>query len=105
MTDETPMHEAHLRRRFQTESDEYLDRVVLTRGLGSDQGRIANSILTQRRIELRRSARIIAWATVVIAVAAVAAAIAAWTAVVFSLHQLHTAPNEQRQSAVTPHHK
>jgi hypothetical protein len=43
----------------------------------------ATEILTERGREIRRSARIIAWATVVTAIATVAAALAAWIAVCF----------------------
>jgi hypothetical protein len=56
-------------------------------------------ILKERRQELRRSARIIAWATVVTAAATFAAALAAWTAIFFQYG--HTAPNESHQSAAS----
>ena len=62
-------------------------------------GFLANEILTDRGREIRRSARIIAWATVVAATATVAAALAAWTAIVFQYGR--NAPNESRQPAVS----
>ena len=61
------------------------------------EGFFAAEILTEREREIRRSARIIAWATVWIAVATVAAALAAWIAIYFQYSQTRSAPNESRQ--------
>jgi hypothetical protein len=61
------------------------------------EGFFAAEILTERGREIRRSARIIAWATVMTAGATVAAALAAWIAIYFQYCQTHNAPNESRQ--------
>ena len=96
--------ETQLRERFEQSSNSELERIKTIHGVGSREGRVANQILVERRQELRRSARIIAWATVVTAGASVAAAFAGWTAIFFQHHQIHTAPNDSRQAAasITP---
>jgi hypothetical protein len=87
-----------LEQRLQYETDDALETFRRMRA-GSAEERIATRILKERRQELRRSARIIAWATVVTAAATFAAALAAWTAIFFQYG--HTAPNESHQSAAS----
>lgn len=84
--------EQQLRERFEHASEKELEALLLKGGL---ERFVAQGILTERRRELRRSARIIAWATVVTAIATVVAALAAWTAIFFQFW--HTPPNESRQ--------
>jgi hypothetical protein len=97
----TAMHdEEKLKERYQYESEAKLENIISREGKNSLEGRVATSILTERRRELRNSARIIAWATVVTAIATVAAALAAWTAVCFQFGRPQTAANESRQPAL-----
>jgi hypothetical protein len=76
------LNEEFLRRRdaFRKEHLHSLDSELQERKNRNDdvEGFFANEILT-----IRRSARIIAWATVVTAIATAAAAVAAWMAIYF----------------------
>jgi len=93
--------ETRLRERFERSSEWELERIKTIHGVDSPEGRITDQILVERRQELRRSARIIAWASIATAVATAAAALAAWTAIFFQYGQTHTAPNDSRQAAVS----
>jgi hypothetical protein len=101
MDEETLKKKEALRTRFQYSSEKELEAVIAKFGLGSLEGQTVNNVLTDRRRELRRSARIIAWATVVTAIATVAAALAAWTAIWFQYGQTRATPNESHQSITT----
>jgi hypothetical protein len=94
--------EEQYRKQYQYASEEELEGVKKRLGAGSLLGQIANQILRERRRELSRSARIIAWATIVTAAATVAAALAAWTAIYFQYGQTHTAGNQAVSVAPTP---
>ena len=78
-------------KRFQHSSEKELEAILIKFGRASPQGRIAYNILTERRRELWRSARIIAWATVVTAGATVLTAAAALIAIYFQYCQTQTA--------------
>jgi hypothetical protein len=93
----TDQEKEKLRKQLQQDSDFDLERIKTIHGVGSPQGQVANSILVERRHEIRRSARIIARATVVTAIATVAAALAAWTAIWFQYGQTRATPNEFHQ--------
>jgi hypothetical protein len=92
--------EESLRKRFRYDPEERLERITSTHGAGSPEGKIAREILIERRRELSRSARIIAWAAVVTAFATFAAALAAWTAIYFQY--AHTARTEAVSVTPTP---
>jgi hypothetical protein len=81
-----------LRKQYQHSLDSELQDLKNQNDL---EGLVATEILTERGREIRRSAGIIAWATVVTAIATVAAALAAWMAIYFQYW--HTTPNESRQ--------
>jgi len=96
---EDDINKEALRKQFEDASEAELEAALKKPRAVSN---IAQDVLRERRLELRRSARIIAWATVVTAIATAAAALAAWTAIFFQYG--HTAPNEFRQPAasITP---
>jgi hypothetical protein len=75
--------EESLKKRYRYSSEKELEGLMKMPGVGSPAGKVALGILKERGQELRRSARIIAWATVVTAIATIAAALAAWTAIWF----------------------
>ena len=72
---------------------------MAARGVASLEGRVAASILTERRRELGRSARIIAFAAVTAAAASILTALATWALVWFGYLQTRADPNQSYQRA------
>ena len=69
-----------IRQSLQHLSDEELQAHARLDNVGFEAD-VASSILRDRQLDLRRSARFIAWATVITAIATVAAALAAWATI------------------------